>query len=137
MSRSHRRRDLGFTLLEILAALLMLGVVGGALLQLFHGGLRNIALSADYSHAALLARSKLAELEARERFVAEEQGRFDERFRWHLRAADYVGPDGKPLPPAPLIPVAIALSVAWNDGVVERQYTVQALFLARPPEEAQ
>lgn len=136
MSRSLRRGDRGFTLLEILAALLVLGVVGGALLELFQGGLRNVALSADYSHAALLARSKLAELEARERFVAEEQGRFDERFRWHLRAADYVGTDGNRLPSAAFEPVAVALSILWGDGITERRYTVQALFLARPREDA-
>jgi general secretion pathway protein I len=136
VSRSPQGPDRGFTLLEILAALLVLAIVGGALLQLFQGGLGNVALSADYTRAALLARSKLAELEVRERFVPEEQGRFDERFRWHLLAADYVGPDGTRLPRAALEPVAVALSVLWSDGRVERRYGVQALFLARPREDA-
>lgn len=137
MTRSGPRRAGGFTLLEILAALLVMGVVGGALLELFQSGLRNVALSADYSQAALLARSKLAELEAREQFVPAEEGRFDERFYWHLRAANYVEVDGSPPPPAAFVPVLVALSVTWSDGHVERQYAVETLFLARVPEDAQ
>jgi len=135
--RLGRRRSRGFTLVEILVALAVLGVVGGALLQLFHGSLRNVALSADYSRAALLARAKLAELEAREVFVAgEEQGRFDDHYYWYLRTADYAETEeASPTPtPGPLAPVAASLSVGWHDGDTERWYTVQTLLLARAPE---
>lgn len=138
MTRPPRRRGRGFTLVEILVALLVLGVVGGALLELFHGALRNIAVSADYTRAALLARSMLAQLEARESFVAaEEEGRFDERFYWRLRATDYVEPDGSPLPKASVRPVLVAFSVTWNDGDAERHYAVTSLFLSRAREERQ
>lgn len=126
------RRGRGFTLVEILVALVVLGIVGGALLELFHGSLRNVALSADYTRAALLARSKLAELEAREQFgTTGEAGVFDERFRWHLRAADYVAPDGSTPPSASVRPVQVALSIVWDDGVQERRYSVETLLLAR------
>ena len=37
----------GFTLIEILVALTMFAVVGGALLQLFEGGLRASRQAAD------------------------------------------------------------------------------------------
>ena len=133
--RLGRRRSRGFTLVEILVALAVLGVVGGALLQLFHGSLRNVALSADYSRAALLARSKLAELEAREVFlVGEEQGRFDDDYFWNLRAAEYAETAEASPTPGPLAPVAVSLSVGWHDGDAERWYTVQTLLLARAPE---
>ena len=130
--RPRRRRSRGFTLVEILVALAVLGVVGGALLQLFHGSLRNVALSADYSRAALLARSKLAELEAREVFVTgEEQGRFDDHYHWYLRTVDYAESEEAPSTPGPLAPLAVSLSVGWHDGDTERWYTVQTLLLAR------
>jgi len=133
----RRRRSRGFTLVEILVALAVLGVVGGALLQLFHGSLRNVALSADYSRAALLARSKLAELEAREVFLAgEEQGRFDDHYHWYLRTVDYAESEEAPPMPGPLAPLAVSLSVGWHDGDTERWYTVQTLLLARAPETA-
>lgn len=136
MIRSPRRRARGFTLVEILVALVVLGVVGGALLALFQGGLRNVALSADYTRAALVARSMLAQLEARDRFVAaQEQGRFDERFWWRLQAADYVAPDGSPFPKAAVRPVLVALSVLWSDGATERNYTVTTLLLSRAQQE--
>jgi len=134
VTASRRRRARGFTLVEILVALVVLGVVGGALLELFQGGLRNVAASDDYTRAALLTRSMLAQLEARDRFVAPlEEGRFDERFWWRLQAAPYVGLDGAPLPE----PVVVALAVGWNDGGRERQYTVTSLFLSRRPAAAE
>jgi general secretion pathway protein I len=136
-ARSCRRAH-GFTLVEILVALVVMGVLGGALLELFHGGLRNIAISADYTRAALLARSLLAQLEARDRFVAPaEEGRFDDRFIWQLRAAKYQDADGVPQAKAPVEPVVVALDVVWQDGDAVRHYTITSLFLSRVPEEAE
>lgn len=128
------RRAAGFTLLEILVALLVLGVVGGALLELFHGGLRNVAVSADYTDAALLARSKLAELELRTQFAPLEEGQFNDRFRWRIRAADYLALDGGQAPTPTLVPVSVELTVSWDDGASEREYAVGAIFLATPAE---
>lgn len=138
MTRPARRRVGGFTLVEILVALLVLGVVGGALLQLFHGALRNVSVSADYTRAALLARSMLAQLEVRDSWVApEEEGRFDERFRWRLRASDYLEADGSPLPKASVRPVWVTFAVDWHDGDTDRSYTVTSLFLSRAREARQ
>ena len=91
----------GFTLLEILVAFIVLSVVGGALLQLFHGGLRNIALSTEYSHAALLAKSKMAELDARTVVEpGDSEGSFDDTYRWRLTTEPHVDEDGSVLPKA-------------------------------------
>lgn len=58
------RRQAGFTLLEVLVALIILTVVGVAVLQLFGGGLRLARASADHLEATLLAAAKLSELPA-------------------------------------------------------------------------
>lgn len=121
----------GFTLLELLVALVVLAVVGGALLELFNGGLRNVGQSADYTHAALLARSKLAELETLDSFPPAAEGRFDERFYWRLVTADYVDADTTELRKDAIRPVRVALAVAWNDGGQVRSYAVETLFLSR------
>lgn len=121
----------GFTLLELLVALVVLAVVGGALLELFNGGLRNVGQSADYTHAALLARSKLAELETLDSFPPAAEGRFDERFYWRLVTADYVDADTTELHKDAIRPVRVALAVAWNDGGQVRSYAVETLFLSR------
>lgn len=65
MSRSagRRARDEGFTLLEVLVALVVLATTVVAVLQLFGGGLRLARTAGDHTDAALLASAKLAELE--------------------------------------------------------------------------
>jgi len=65
MSRStgSLARDEGFTLLEVLVALVVLATTVVAVLQLFGGGLRLARTAGDHADAALLASAKLAELE--------------------------------------------------------------------------
>jgi general secretion pathway protein I len=57
-----RRREAGFTLLEVLVALVVLTVTGVAVLQLFGGGLRLARASGEHLQATMLAAAKLAEL---------------------------------------------------------------------------
>lgn len=53
----------GFTLLEVLVALVVLSTAVVAILQLFGGGLRLARTAGDHADAALLAGAKLADLE--------------------------------------------------------------------------
>ena len=125
------RRNSGFTLLEILVAFIVLAIAGGALLQLFQGGLRNVAHASDYSRAALHALSKLAELEARSDLIeGEEAGSFDDDYHWRLSLTGYVEPEGGPPPAAGLKPLQATLTVVWGDGDDQRSYRVDTLLLA-------
>jgi general secretion pathway protein I len=64
MSLTRRRgRQDGFTLLEVLVALVVLATTVVAILQLFGGGLRLARTAGDHADAALLASAKLADLE--------------------------------------------------------------------------
>jgi general secretion pathway protein I len=64
MSPPRRRaREDGFTLLEVLVALVVLATSIVAILQLFGGGLRLARTAGDHSDAALLASAKLADVE--------------------------------------------------------------------------
>lgn len=124
-----RHRQGGFTLLEILVSFVVLSLVGSLLLQLFQGGMRNIASSQQATHAALLARSKLSELQAAaELDPGEYQGDFDATYRWRLQLAEYAGEPEQPLPESPLRLLHATIEVRWStDGV----YRVQTLMLAR------
>jgi len=51
----------GFTLMESLVAVMILGVALVTVMQLFAGGLRSARASADYTRAVFLAREKLEE----------------------------------------------------------------------------
>ena len=54
------RAAAGFSLLEVLAAFVILALVGTALFRLFSGALGNASLSDEYSRATLFAESRLA-----------------------------------------------------------------------------
>jgi general secretion pathway protein I len=62
-SAARGARDEGFTLLEVLVALVVLATTVVAVLQLFGGGLRLARTAGDHADAALLASAKLADLE--------------------------------------------------------------------------
>jgi general secretion pathway protein I len=55
-------RETGFSLLEVLAAFVILALVGTALFRVFSGALGNVAVSDEYSRATLYAESRLAGL---------------------------------------------------------------------------
>lgn len=136
------RRE-GFTLLEILVAFVVIGVLGGAMLQLFQGSLRNVALSAEYTEAALLARSKLAEFEARADLQpGTEEGEAGQGYRWHAELAPYFPePDAEPapealpespqgqLPASPLEALRLTLTMRWGDDPEMRDYVVETVLL--------
>lgn len=132
--RSHppRHRSAGFTLLEILVAFVLLGLVGGSLLELFQGGMRTIALSDEYSRAALLARSKLAELQAQATLdEGEINGDFDADYRWQLTVRPYEGSELDPLPEVKgVAPMFVELDIIWGEGRDQRDFRLTTLGLS-------
>ena len=52
----------GFTLLEVLVALVLLSISLVAIFELFSADLRGIAKSDDYSHAVIMAESKMRKI---------------------------------------------------------------------------
>ena len=50
----------GFSLIEVLVAFVVMGLVVGTLLQLFGSSMRSVALSDEYSFAVQVAESRLA-----------------------------------------------------------------------------
>ncbi|MBK8208943.1 MAG: prepilin-type N-terminal cleavage/methylation domain-containing protein [Rhodospirillales bacterium] len=70
--------DEGFTLLEVLIAFAILAIMLVPILQVFGGGLGVTQTARGYSQAALLARSKLAELAVDKMQEGESSGNFAE-----------------------------------------------------------
>ena len=77
-------RDDGFTLLEVLVALVILSTTVVAALQLFGGGLRLARTAGDQSDAALLASAKLAEVDPGPLTEGTEEGN-DGPYHWSRR----------------------------------------------------
>ena len=55
-----KSRSCGYTLIEVLIAMMILALSLTVIFRIFSGGLRNIGIASDYSHAVMVAESVLA-----------------------------------------------------------------------------
>lgn len=113
--RDEMKNARGFTLIEILVALTMFAVVGGALLQLFQGGLRAARQASDYGHAVLLARSKFTEIQAlRNLRPGRLEGDFGDGYQWQAVLKERSDTESDPA--GPLRALDLLLTVHWGEA---------------------
>lgn len=109
-------RQAGFTLLEILVAFVVLAVVGGALLQLFQGGITAIRLADAHSRAALLARAQVDALLAHPQPGGSPlAGETADGYRWQWTLTPALNSAGEPLSAAGLQAMHAEITVQWQD----------------------
>jgi general secretion pathway protein I len=91
-------RASGFSLLEVLAAFVILALVGTALFRLFSGALGNATLADEYSRATLYAESRLAavSVEAPLKEGTVQGNSEDGRYAWSAVIAPYMPPGSTP-----------------------------------------
>ena len=95
---SARHHSAGFSLLEVLAAFVILALVATALFRLFSGSLANASAAEEWSRALLLAESQL-DLAASTQPLKEstESGNDSTgNIRWETRVVAYSPPDTNP-----------------------------------------
>ena len=125
-------RARGFTLLEILVALTMFAVVGGTLLQLFDSGLRSARIATERAHAALLARSKLAELLAYNDLQAGQlSGDLDGDYRWQAKLHPPANPEMASS--SWLKPLELTLTISWGAPSDENSFDLKSLCITHAP----
>ncbi|WP_266171030.1 prepilin-type N-terminal cleavage/methylation domain-containing protein [Dyella subtropica] len=143
-TRSMRRRARanGFSLLEVIAAILLLAIAFTALMQVAGGSIGLTNNAADYSRAALWARSLLdtADVGAPLR-PGHTEGRFDSQYRWRLTVTPWrpADADTAPTPQQAMPPqatpqqmVKLDLDVLWGTGRSERAAHFSTLRLIGP-----
>lgn len=83
-ARPRRHSDAGFTLLEVVIAVVLVGVAFGAILQAFSQSLRNIRRIDVYQVAMQLAQNKMNELLIDDQVVDDGvlEGAWGDNFRW-------------------------------------------------------
>ena len=88
----------GFSLIEVLAAFVILSLVATALFRLFSASLNNASAAADYSRAVLVAESRLEAAAAQQPLKeASDRGSDDDgRIAWETRVEPYVIKDVDP-----------------------------------------
>jgi general secretion pathway protein I len=130
----------GFTLIEVVVALSILGIGLTVIIELFSGGLRLGRTSEEYTRAVSFARMKMEEISSQPTIEeGTEEGEFDEKYRWQMTAkkVDILpaevkkGSDYKP--PVDLFQVKI--DVLWKLGSHERSTSIESYKICKSGEE--
>jgi general secretion pathway protein I len=128
-----RRRQGGFTLVEVIAAIAILSIALGSLMTMIGNALRQTGQADRMAEAGTLAQSLLArfgpELPLGER---QDAGRFDSGYHWRLSSQRFG--DSNDRQQWPLNAYKVSVEVGWQDGFRERSYTLTTLRLG--PKEA-
>ena len=110
----HAGRQQGFSLLEVIAAIMLLAIAFAALMKVAGSSLSLTQNAAAHSEAALRARSLLDSAFVGEPLkLGSSSGQFNSRFRWQLN----VSPSslaGNPPPNAPMHLYQLDLDVSWG-----------------------
>jgi general secretion pathway protein I len=119
----------GFSLLEVLVAFVVMGLVVGVLLQLFGSSMRSVALADEYSFAIQVAESRLAavgnEIEVEEGNVSgEEQG---SGYRWEVQMSPLELSEALDKLPVALQLYRVEVVVTWKSGDSSRELHLSSL----------
>lgn len=113
---STRRLARGFSLIEVIAALLLLAITFTALMKVAGGAIGLTQHAAQRSEAAMWAHSLLDSAFVMEPVRAgTRSGKFNKQFRWQLQVTPWSAA-GKPAPNAPLQLYQLDLDVLWKGG---------------------
>ncbi len=125
----------GFTLIEVVVALAILGVGLIVIIELFSGGLRLGKVAEEYTKAVGYGRMKMEEI-ALSRGLAEgeEEGHFDNDYRWRveIKKVDLLPAEKNPDFKAPVELYRIQVYVLWKSGMKERTAAFDSYKTIKP-----
>lgn len=105
----------GFTLLEVIAAILLLGVAFAALMKVASAAMALTQNAATHSAAAMWARSALDSAFATTPLrPGHSAGRFDRQFAWQLNVTPWSPPPRAGETPSTLALYQLDLTVSWQ-----------------------
>lgn len=125
-----RRTEGGFSLLEMVVAMAILGMSLGVMYQATSGATRNLRIDERYAYATELARSLLADNARVPAVGASLSGETPGGFEWQLQAQPLVMPEDSRLPPGAL--QQLQLRVAWRDEGRLREVSLHSIVEGVP-----
>jgi general secretion pathway protein I len=123
-------RDRGFTLLEVLVALVIFGLAFGVLAQIFQTGFRQSATAERMTTATLLARSQLARVGVD---LPLEIGEIEEDAGDGFRIRTRVEPAELEVAVDEFVPLLVEVTVDWGAAANDAQVALTTLRLAPVP----
>ena len=120
----RRTREGGFSLLEMLVALAILGLALGSLYQAASGATRNVRTAERYAYGVELARSLLANYNRVPRQGLDEQGSTAAGYEWRVIAEERPAQRGDD---ARVRISDLNVVVAWPDGSKRRQVELNSV----------
>jgi len=140
MHRINTSVDRGFTLIEVVVALAILGVGLTVIIELFSGGLRLARASMEYTKAVNYARMKMEEMTVKPAVQeGTEEGESDDKaFRWQVgvKKVDLLSIDKSVDYQPPIELFQVKIDVFWKSGSKERSASIES-FRAIKPDESQ
>jgi general secretion pathway protein I len=129
----------GFTLIEVMVALAILGVGLTVVIELFSGGLRLARASMEYTKAVNYARTKMEEIAVKSA-VQEGTGEGesdDKAFRWQVavKKVDLLSIDRSIDYKPPIELFQVKIDVFWKSGSQERSTSLESLKAIKPEED--
>jgi len=127
------KREMGYSLMEVMLAFAVLALALTLLLGTLSGGMRQVHESADAGRAALHAQSLLETLGVDAPLVpGRSGGEFEQgRYRWELDITPYRGPESAAqtgaLNDARLL--ELTLKITWGEGGERQRWQVRSMRL--------
>jgi general secretion pathway protein I len=132
--KASRRHARGFSLLEVIAAIMLLAIAFGALMEVAGGSIRLSKDAADHSQAALWARTLLDT-----RFAIDPvkpgvtEGRFDDHYHWKLDVEPWTAPGVTQAANANAMQMyRLDLDVMWGSEPFEQHAHFSTLRIGSP-----
>ena len=128
---TERRGQTGFTLLEMVVTMAILGLALGALYQAASGATRNVRADQRYAYAVELARSLVADHSIVPSAGLNLQGETAGGFRWSAAATPVPRPSESAVGEGRL--QNLVVSVSWPDGRRWREVVLHSVVAGQPP----
>jgi general secretion pathway protein I len=124
-NNEYRKETAGFTLLEVLVALALLGMAVTVVLQLFSANLRSISASEEYVAGSLEAQAKMREvLEEKDISEGTRNGITDNGYRFQVFVSDNLTERSESLP---VKLMEVEVKVYWTQGNKDKSLTLKTL----------
>ncbi len=139
MNIRRSSRNKGFTLIEVVVALAILGVGLTVIIELFSGGLRLARASMEYTKAVNYARMKMEEVTLKPS-VQEgiEEGESDDgAFRWQVgvKKVDLLSIDKSVDYKPPIDLFQVKIDIFWKSGAKEKSASIESFRAIKPDDE--